>query len=493
MEVSTSPPKWKFLRKDPLSREERVQRVKAYVLDDNDETLIHTELCENADTLEATIKAVPPGSKIRIIIAQDLSRDLIETLGIPFDLDPQFFREYTDDYLYYRVGDPWVVQTRLLSETSRQSYMTLAFLRARYYANDSEFQEALRQNGKFNVFRRLESDKSRSATREFHPLFKKSSTSLARSKVAIWFEKGNETTPATAIVFCDPTVTSGKSLWNGINQDQGAMRPSSFIGQARSAGERSLFDHVVHAYRLLTLRDLEHIALNTQMIAEPALKIVIKEWLSAVQYMAVKVGEMEWMCRAPNYAENPAFLELSAREADPWRLTIKFYKEWVRDMLEHISIIATNKNNTGTSPLADSSQETTADPGGLQIVAPDLQRILRKLDEISERIERLSVMASSAITLEETRRSRSALQQNRSLGLLSFLATIFLPLNFATSFLSMSPDFSASQNTFRLFFAIGIPLTVIVISFIGYMQLRREPLGLRLRLWNRIFETKYAS
>ncbi|PPJ61413.1 hypothetical protein CBER1_09468 [Cercospora berteroae] len=420
--------------------------------------------------LRDTISVVPSECKLRIIIAEDLSRDVIEALGVPLNLDPRFFRQHIDDYLFYESEVPWVTHPNLFSEAKKQSCMNFAFLRARYYASDAEFQAAQRQSGTFNVLRRLDSDRSRSGMRSFHSLSEPASIGLARSKVTTWFEKANDMKPVIAVILCDPTVTPGKPLWKEIDIAQGELRPSNFVGQAQPVGEKSLCDHFTQAYGSLTLYEVRHISASTQMIAQPALNIMIKEWLLVIQYMTAQVGRMEWEFQRPSFAENSGDLALLASRAFPWRRTMKFYKNWVRDILDHISIIATKENHTGANLLVDSFSTNMAEPNGLQTVIPDLQCILRRLDEISELIERLSVMASSAGSLEEARRSREALQQNRSLGLLSFLATIFLPLNFATSFLSMSPNFSASQNTFWLFFAIGIPLTVIVVSLIRFLR-----------------------
>ncbi|GIZ46833.1 hypothetical protein CKM354_000994200 [Cercospora kikuchii] len=476
MEVSTSPLKWRFLRNFPDSREERARRVKACVLDYSAQILMRTEHCADANVLKDTISSVTPDCKLRIIIVEDLSRDLIETPGIPLDVDPRFFRQFIDNYIFQTPIDPWVLHPSLLSDACRVSYMTLAFLRARFYADESDFQEADRQCGKFDVLRRLDSDGSRIALQRLLNGGEGTlSVALARSKLAIWFKKENDASPVVAICLCDPTVVPGKPLWMGNNTAPGVLRPSNSIDTAQLVGERSLFDQLTQAYGSLTPSEIEHISKRIRTVAQPALKLMIKEWLLVVQHMRSQVTLMQWFLDPGNLVKSDPFdLLFAAKTTSPWRENLSHYKNWVRDVLDHVLVIAADDKQADTHSAYSASRTSLAHIDGLEALIPDLERIIRRLDEITELIERVSDRASASSSLEEAIRSRRAIQQNRSLGWLSFLATIFLPLNFATSFLSMSPDFSTSQNSFWLFFAIGIPLTVVVFSFIGCMRLRRR-------------------
>ncbi|CAK1362330.1 hypothetical protein CB0940_02404 [Cercospora beticola] len=474
MEVSTSPLKWRFLRQLPASREERARRVRACILDYSAQILMRTEHCESANVLRDTISTVPPDCKLRIIIAEDLSRDLIEALGIPLDLDPRFFREYIGDSTFFHSTDPWISHLIPLSKVARQSHMTFSFLRARYYASELIFQEAYRQCGKFNVLRRLDSDRSRIKLQQLNPSrTKNTSVALARSKFAVWFRKENDLSPVIALLLCDPTTESGKPLWMGTNTAQDVLRPSNWVDEAQQVGRTSLFDQVTQAYGSLAPSDIEHILERARNVAQPALKIMIKEWLLIVRHMRSQVAIMQWELDKPEFGSDYHGMLSAAESTSPWRKNLSHYKNWVQDVLDYVSVIAANDKQTYAHPTDSASDVRNAHIDGLEALIPDLERIIRRLDEIAELIERVSVMASSAMSRGEARQNRRALLQNRSLGWLSVLATIFLPLNFATSFLSMSSDFSASQNTVWLFFAIGIPLTVIVVSFIGCMRFYR--------------------
>lgn len=42
--------------------------------------------------------------KLRLFVVEDLSRDVIETLGSHFNIDPSFFREHLVDYIWYNIS-----------------------------------------------------------------------------------------------------------------------------------------------------------------------------------------------------------------------------------------------------------------------------------------------------------------------------------------------------------------------------------------------------
>lgn len=42
--------------------------------------------------------------KFRLFVVEDLSREVIETLGARYDVDPAFFREHLVDYIWYNIS-----------------------------------------------------------------------------------------------------------------------------------------------------------------------------------------------------------------------------------------------------------------------------------------------------------------------------------------------------------------------------------------------------
>ena len=79
-------------------------------------------------------------------------------------------------------------------------------------------------------------------------------------------------------------------------------------------------------------------------------------------------------------------------------------------------------------------------------------------------------LATAIASMEESRR---AIQQNQNLGRLTYLAVIFAPLAFVSSFFSMAADLGALKETFWVYFAVAAPLSAIVFLIVDFERLRR--------------------
>lgn len=92
MQVTCAPPKWKFFRHDrnKESRSERAIRTKVCVIDYSNESLDTCREYRNSEDLIGALEAdtqTAESKQTRLIIVEDLSRDLVERLGeflVPF-------------------------------------------------------------------------------------------------------------------------------------------------------------------------------------------------------------------------------------------------------------------------------------------------------------------------------------------------------------------------------------------------------------------------
>ena len=189
MEVTCAPPKWKFIKQHPTNREERARRCRAAVLDFSTEQISKRVDCDDPQSLTNALGAVSPNSqgvKTRVIIVEDLSRDVVEILGAHYDIDPHFFMSHLYDYLFHNPRDPWVELPELDVVARERPHFMVQYLRARYFQDDAAFKEAERQTGEFNVLRRLDSD--RSSQRLSNSLLDKEGArvTLTRAKASVW-------------------------------------------------------------------------------------------------------------------------------------------------------------------------------------------------------------------------------------------------------------------------------------------------------------------
>jgi Mg2+ and Co2+ transporter CorA len=114
------------------------------------------------------------------------------------------------------------------------------------------------------------------------------------------------------------------------------------------------------------------------------------------------------------------------------------------------------------------AKRLTAPPQGednpLDDIRPDFKHVSAKLDELQERVDRLTAVVASEISTEDSRRG---LQENHNLAKLTWLATTFIPLSFVTGFFSMTGDIAGLKSTYGWYFVTAIPLTLIVMVIAG--------------------------
>lgn len=97
-------------------------------------------------------------------------------------------------------------------------------------------------------------------------------------------------------------------------------------------------------------------------------------------------------------------------------------------------------------------------------IVPDYKRVQALLDDLQERVDRLTTVVASEISTEDSRRS---LEENHNLARLTWLATTFIPLSFVCGFFSMTNSVSGLKETFGWYFCIAVPLTIFVMVVAG--------------------------
>jgi hypothetical protein len=420
--------------------------------------------------------------EVRLLVVEDLSRDLIETLGSHYDIDPLFFLSHIGDYLFHNTHDRWAELSNLDADAREQTHFNLQYLRPRYFANEIEFKEAEKQSGLFNVLRRLDSDRSRKALQSglLRRHRKEASITLMRAKSSLWVKPSEPGKPITAILLVDPTVKSGRPLWGGYRPF--AKTPSMSEWQKSRESDApprdSLFADVVHWSCRITDEDLKRIKKDPKCIAIPMIKLVIADWLTVLKYMTTVFGIIEWTFEKPHWGDSPDDISNLLKKLSPWRRNVGYYQRMVDDAINRLF-----------PTIAAAYPSTPADVReGFSVLGPDFKNIKQLMDEHKARIASIQTMATNAVNTEEARR---AVKQNKNLARLTFLATFFIPLSFTSSFLSMSPDFVRATQTIWLFFALGIPITLAAFFLVDWTKPGKK--GITRQWWRKISKREDAQ
>lgn len=189
MEVSCSPPKWKFIKECPPNRERRARRCNACILDFVDDQSLPKATFDSTTGLDEALKTPPrrlTKPTVRLVVVEDLSRDLVELLGAKYDIDPLFFLSHIGDYLFHNTRDRWVELPDLDFLARQRPHFNLQYLRARYFKTLDDFTQAERESGGFNVLRRLDSDRSSKRLQNGLLDVVGACVTLSRAKTSLW-------------------------------------------------------------------------------------------------------------------------------------------------------------------------------------------------------------------------------------------------------------------------------------------------------------------
>ena len=179
-------------------------------------------------------------------------------------------------------------------------------------------------------------------------------------------------------------------------------------------------------------------------------KIVASNYMLCIQYIRSVACQLEYIISS----RNARWSELSNQWAfehwttlQQWSLHCSRYCESIDDILDNFQLHDQNSQGTDNWRGCES----------------DFKVIRRGLYGVEER---LNGLVSSTTGLNGILGNRSALQEARRVKVLTILGMTFLPLTFASGLLSMNSSFLPGSSHFWVFFAIALPLVLIVFGIV---------------------------
>ncbi|KAH7025914.1 uncharacterized protein B0I36DRAFT_351856 [Microdochium trichocladiopsis] len=508
MEVTTAPAKWDLLKDlDNLDeiRDERAHRVRAAAVDfapSAEPSIRRINDLESLDGALSDQKALAANVH-RLYVVEDLSREVIERLGFQLDIDPLFFREQISDYLWSNVQDPWVELPDLDIVSRDRPFFHLTYVQPRFFRNHAEFTEAQRDAGRFNVLRRIDDDSAHKA------IFDKegSVVALVRSKFSLWTRPAQDGRGAVAVLLVDPTIKAGFPLWKGYRPFVDSPAPSSQVRHTPAPTTESLLDNVLHWTRRMPAHARAEIAADPRVMAFRMLQIYCAEWLSVSRYIQARLGQIEWEIEREDFRhESQKAIGPSLAKLHTWRRRIPMYKTMVtqahkvlfrRDRRVHpwssvqesrggggadTGLYGEGEGEEGEVPGGGSATEAAArrrgggGPGqSILDLREDFTLVSEGITELLSRTERIAAVATAVTAIEETQR---AAEHNLQLGRLTYLAVIFAPLSFVSSFFSMTDNLPSLGTTFWVYFCVAVPMSLMV-----YLLVEKEWKAALRRWW----------
>ncbi len=200
-------------------------------------------------------------------------------------------------------------------------------------------------------------------------------------------------------------------------------------------------------------------------------RIAIAQWNIALEYLWKKVCwcsrgvwkfEESWPEGRPVMLDGKTmrlegkelyeFLRTQTARSSEWRRKVGFLIDWLQISLESLGIgrVASTEQmeslNNDDNPLSDYNTD-------FLLVLQKLKDYRAELESTLAAITGVSQMIQGGVSLDETSRATK----------LSVVGLIFIPLAYVSSLLSMAGDFQPGKSQFWIYFAVAIPLCVLMV------------------------------
>ncbi|KAK0383166.1 hypothetical protein NLU13_9079 [Sarocladium strictum] len=482
MEAGTVPKKSAQLPETEVYQ--RKGRVKVAYIDFTNPDDLQRDLFTTREALEqglkwATCSSSSDGSKRqeekqetvrqnRLYIVEDLSSTTIELLGSRLSIDPTLFRDHLEDHTWFNIKDDWVEMPKLQSQLDTRQFVNLAYMRPIFFEDGGVSTLAKDQAGEWNVQRRLDFEGQVKSGKDAWWAESEHQVGLLRSKISVWSRVDDN--GWTGVILVDPQVTVGHPLWNGYGQlhSPPGLSDSKDLDDGTSLllpGIGSPFDTLISRIVSLPRSQLQTLSSDPERVTSHIYPLIFSEVLVTLEYSFTGLFQIEWQLDSQR-TRHVDDLEDCIDSLHKWQRRLPFYVEYIEDSIAALR----GRYHQGMTlappppPPAVAAWQTS--------VLNDYTSLLTRLLTLQNRADKIMQMAVSIISIEE---SKKAMIESRNMGRITYLAFIFVPMSFVTSFLSMNEDLSQrSVIVYCVFFAISVPLLVLAVLVAMY--------------WNRIMQ-----
>lgn len=216
------------------------------------------------------------------------------------------------------------------------------------------------------------------------------------------------------------------------------------------APRSTTFEDTVYWTSKLDSADILEIARDPRILFKKALLIVCSEWYTLTKYATTRLTQLEWELENPDLQSYAGGLEVTIQKLHSWRRRLPIFRTLLSEVLE---------KSIKRETFAQGTENHVSD------LSRDFEILLSNIDSLQLRADRIMAVVTAVMSIEE---SKKAFEQNRSLARLTWLAVTFIPLSFVSSLFSMNGDLSTLSQSFWIFFAVALPLTIFVLFLTRY-------------------------
>ncbi|KAK0619558.1 hypothetical protein B0T14DRAFT_210231 [Immersiella caudata] len=304
-----------------------------------------------------------------------------------------------------------------------------------------------------------------------------------RTRATIWSRQQEESDCKIVVLLLDPTIEEGFPLWRGYrNWDPiPAMRDTTTANgrpQLATSGVPSLTrrgrrlqqdtavplapskfpspppsffsDFLFWAKRPDAVLGETTPANASNVPTISLLRLVSAEWLTMSQYIKTRLSQIDWEITHPKEFLTQTQFDIILNKLHTWRRLVPQF----RDMIAETQI-RLFENAPHPSPL---------DPFRVEF-----RLILKQMEEYESRIDRLTMVVTSAISIADSRRVER----------LTILAMLFVPLSLVGTLFSMSDNVAEIGDTFGYWAVASTFCVAVLFGWTGWS--RKQSSNLKAR------------
>ncbi|KAH0536595.1 hypothetical protein FGG08_006553 [Glutinoglossum americanum] len=383
----------------------------------------------------------------RMLIVEDLTADLVELLGSSLEIDPLFFASHLHTSRSRKTAK--LPDTRLLPSAAKH----LKFLSATYHRPISFAADPV--PGKLlcdaNVWRKVGAWPAPNSVSVGYAM-RVFSTLVNFNNSGIWFGLALVDPPVGNTFFMDgrgqqeaqtPVLLRSEQFQGGYDAFP-FTKPSSSEG-VHSPPRCSLFDDLIYCWMEELPSVFDPRAPTLLSLSYYPLKIIVAEWMNFANLMHYTVENLEYSIEDLS----TSLSEFQRLESDLRRL-----QGWRRRVVG---------SSSKMDSLTHAIKSLSSEPPFLETwesLLGDIEHVIYRTNMYGQRLDALVPVLSSYVQVVE---SRGSIAEAKSITRLTYLALVFLPLTFVSGLFSMSEDILPGRKNFWIYFAVAIPLTVVVL------------------------------
>ncbi|KAK2684512.1 hypothetical protein QWA68_016719 [Fusarium oxysporum] len=467
--------------------------------------------------------------KLSLFVVEDLTRDVIETLGAGLAIDPRFFRAHVVDYVWNNIRDPWREYPLLDIVARQRDWFQLRLVRTRYFPNEEDLHAGQDEVERFNIMRRMDADgnqifwdkdaetpshdqtasKASKNDSNGNPPPRKPEPSPEkpvdakvghiRSRATLWLRHDDENGTAVGVLLLEPTTRHGCPLWRGYanweelprygEQTDVPLGPPSVRSDIDKALKTWFEDFLFWAQKetlfpILRTESAPH-SLCIIVPIQALLHLVSTEWLTFADYINARLNQIDWEISRPAFLPVTQDRESIMDKLSVWRRWLPICRDMLSGTLRQVAGFEWQQRRRGLEQLkrpqrgpvqcadtygrvvdeSDASRFSRDVKNG-PIFGPykrDYELVLERLVDYEARIDRLSTVVNSAVSLED---ARNTAKSSESMGNLTLLASLFVPPSLIASILGMNTE-SLTENALKWW---AVASVVAVLLLFGLYQ-----------------------